>query len=91
MGCPAETLLLSKVVVVIDPDLPELAYLQVANDLGRRIQAGEITGRLASERDLAGEYEVSYGTIRRAMGILRDQGLVVSVHGRGTFVTETDS
>ena len=76
---------------MVDPDSPELAYLQVANDLGRRIRAGEITGRLTSERDLAGEYEVSYGTIRRAMGILRDRGLVVSVHGRGTFVTGMDS
>jgi DNA-binding GntR family transcriptional regulator len=72
---------------VVDPDSPEQAYLQVANDLGRRIQAGEIRGRLTSERDLAGEYEVSYGTIRRAMGILRDRGLIVSVHGRGTFAT----
>ena len=72
---------------MVDPDSPEQAYLQVANDLSRRIQAGEIRGRLTSERDLAGEYEVSYGTIRRAMGILRDRGLVVSVHGRGTFAT----
>ena len=72
---------------MVDPDSPEQAYLQVANDLSRRIQAGEIRGRLTSERDLAGEYEVSYGTIRRAMGILRDRGLIVSVHGRGTFAT----
>ena len=72
---------------MVDQDSPEQAYLQVANDLGRRIQAGEIRGRLTSERDLAAVYEVSYGTIRRAMGILRDRGLVVSVHGRGTFVT----
>jgi DNA-binding GntR family transcriptional regulator len=43
---------------VVDPDSPELAYMQVANDLARRIQAGEIKGRLASERDLAEEYEV---------------------------------
>ena len=72
---------------MVDPDSPEQAYLQVANDLSRRIQAGEIRGRLTSERGLAGEYEVSYGTIRRAMGILRDRGLIVSVHGRGTFAT----
>jgi DNA-binding GntR family transcriptional regulator len=75
---------------VVDPDSPELAYMQVANDLARRIQAGEIKGRLASERDLAEEYEVAYGTIRRAMGVLRDRGLVVSVHGRGTFVKGAD-
>ncbi len=74
---------------MVDPNSPELAYMQVANDIGRRIRGGEIKGRLASERDLAEEYEVSYGTIRRAMGVLRERDLVVSVHGRGTFVKGT--
>jgi GntR family transcriptional regulator len=74
--------------LVVNPESPELAYVQVANDLARKIEAGEITGRLASERDLAAEYGVAYGTIRRAMGVLREQGLIVSVHGRGTFVVQ---
>jgi GntR family transcriptional regulator len=73
---------------VVDPESPELAYVQVANDLAAKIEAGEITGRLASERDLASDYGVAYGTIRRAMGLLRERGLIVSVHGRGTFVAE---
>jgi DNA-binding GntR family transcriptional regulator len=71
---------------VINPDSPELAYVQLANLLAAKIQAGEIKGRLPSERDLAEEYGVAYGTVRRAMGLLRERGLVVSVHGRGTFV-----
>jgi len=71
---------------VVDPESPELAYVQVAKDLAAKIEAGEITGRLASERDLAGDYGVAYGTIRRAMGLLRERGLIISVHGRGTFV-----
>ena len=71
---------------MINPDSPELAYVQLANILAGKIQAGEIKGRLPSERDLAGEYGVAYGTVRRAMGLLRERGLVVSVHGRGTFV-----
>ena len=75
---------------MVDPDSPELAYVQVANDLAAKIEAGEITGRLASERDLASEYGVAYGTIRRAMAILRERGLVKSVHGRGTFVRIRD-
>jgi GntR family transcriptional regulator len=74
------------VIFVIDPDSPELAYVQVANLLAARIQSGEIKGRLPSERDLAEEYGVAYGTVRRAMELLRERGLVVSVHGRGTFV-----
>jgi GntR family transcriptional regulator len=73
---------------VINPDSPELAYVQLASILAAKIQAGEIRGRLSSERDLAEEYEVAYGTVRRAMGLLRERGLVVSVHGRGTFVAD---
>ena len=42
--------------------------------------------RLRSERDLAEYYEVSYGTIRRATAVLRDRGLIETIHGRGTFV-----
>jgi DNA-binding GntR family transcriptional regulator len=70
---------------MVDPDSPVLAYLQVADLLAARIEAGELTGRMPAERDLASEYGVAYGTIRRAMEVLRERGLVESVHGRGTF------
>ena len=53
--------------------------------------AGSITGRSPSsfplERDLAGEYGVAYTTVRHAMEILRDRGVIITRHGRGTFVT----
>ena len=74
---------------MINPDSPELAYVQLANILAAEIRAGKIKGRLPSERDLAQEYGVAYGTVRRAMGLLRERGLVVSVHGRGTFVADS--
>lgn len=66
---------------------PELAYLRVANDLARRLDDGEWPGgaKLPTERALAAEYEVSYPTVRHAMAVLRDRGLVRSVHGKGTF------
>jgi DNA-binding GntR family transcriptional regulator len=72
---------------MVDPDSPVLAYLQVADDLAGRIGRRELSGRMPAERDLASEYGVAYGTIRRAMQVLRERGLVDSVHGRGTFVT----
>ncbi len=62
--------------------------MQVARLLAERIASGELTGRMPAERALAEEYEVSYGTVRRAIAILRDRGLVRSVHGRGTFVAD---
>ena len=76
---------------MVDPGSPVLAYVQLANDLARRIDTGELTGRLPAERDLASEYGVAYGTVRRAMEVLRERGLVQSVHGRGTFTRAKDS
>jgi DNA-binding GntR family transcriptional regulator len=71
----------------VDPFGQDYAYVQVANDVERRINAGEITGKLPSERSLAEEYEVAYTTVRHAMELLRDRGLIRTVHGRGTFVS----
>ena len=70
----------------VDPFGDEYAYVQVANDVERRIATGEITQKLPSERDLADEYGVAYTTVRHAMDILRQRGLIITVHGRGTFV-----
>jgi DNA-binding GntR family transcriptional regulator len=66
----------------------DLAYVRVAEDIAARIVSGELTSgtRLRSERDLAEHYGVAYGTVRRAMKVLRERGLVKSIHGRGTFV-----
>jgi DNA-binding GntR family transcriptional regulator len=66
----------------------ELAYMRVAEDIAARIASGELApgARLRSERDLAEHYQVAYGTIRRAMEVLRERGLIRTIHGRGTFV-----
>lgn len=42
--------------------------------------------RLPAERDLAEQYGVAVNTIRRAVRDLRDQGLVITVPIKGTFV-----
>ncbi len=67
----------------------DLAYMRVAGDIAARIASGELKpgARLRSERDLAEYYGVSYGTVRRAMEVLRERGLITTVHGRGTFVS----
>jgi DNA-binding GntR family transcriptional regulator len=43
--------------------------------------------KLTAEEDLANELEISRGTLRRALGALVDEGLLVQIQGRGTFVT----
>ena len=71
----------------VDPSCPVFAYVQVADILTAGIQAGQITGKLPAERELAAALGVSYVTLRRAIGLLRERGLVVTLHGRGNFVT----
>lgn len=71
----------------IDPYGAEYAYVQVADDIARRIADGEITAKLPSERSFAEEYGVAYTTVRHAMALLRDRGVIITVHGRGTYVT----
>jgi GntR family transcriptional regulator len=60
---------------------------QVARDLAEEISSGRIRpdSRLPSEAELAEQYGVARVTIRRAVAKLREQNLVVTVHGRGSF------
>jgi DNA-binding GntR family transcriptional regulator len=66
----------------------ELAYLRVAADIEQRIKSGELApgARLLSERALAEYYGVAFHTVRHAIAVLRERGLVETVHGRGNFV-----
>jgi GntR family transcriptional regulator len=68
------------------PGNPERTYVQVADALAARIEAGEITNRLPAQRDLAIEFGVPYKTLRRSEQLLRERGLVITRQGRGTFV-----
>ena len=70
----------------MDPLGADFAYMQVANFIAVRIEAGEITHKLPAERDLAQEYGVAYQTVRHAMKVLRERGLIITRQGRGTFV-----
>jgi GntR family transcriptional regulator len=72
--------------VIIDPQSPEHPYVQVAAILRRRIQEGEITSMLPSLTQLTEETGLAMNTVRRAVKILTDEGLVYTVPGRGTFV-----
>ena len=71
---------------VIDPLGPDFTYIQVANDIATKIEVGEITHRLPAERALAEEYGCAYQTVRHAMKVLRERGLIITRQGRGTFV-----
>jgi GntR family transcriptional regulator len=73
-----------------DPSPLRLMYVQVAEHVEARIRGGELKPghRLPAERDVALEYGVAYNTMRKTMEILRERGLIVTMHGRGTFVND---
>jgi DNA-binding GntR family transcriptional regulator len=63
-------------------------YLQVAELLRHRVADGQygIGERLPTTRELADEFGVAPNTVLSAIRVLRDEGLVSSQQGRGTFV-----
>jgi GntR family transcriptional regulator len=63
-------------------------YLQIADALRRRLAGGGgRAARLPSEPTLASEFRVSRETLREALALLRDEGLIYSLVGRGTFAS----
>ncbi|MEV0705248.1 GntR family transcriptional regulator [Saccharopolyspora sp. NPDC050389] len=60
----------------------------MATDIDADITAGILSGgsRLPTELEPAEIYGVARGTVRRAVADLAERGVVVVVHGRGTFV-----
>lgn len=65
-------------------------YQQIADRLRAQISSGALEPgkRLPSEPDLAAEYAASRNTVRLAIALLTNQGLVISRQGLGTFVVE---
>jgi GntR family transcriptional regulator len=77
-------------VEIIDRDGPLPVYQQLAAILRARIEAGEIpAGRaLPSETSLMQQYGLARETCCKAVRVLRDEGLVMIVQGRGAYVTD---
>lgn len=62
-------------------------YRQLADTLRAQIASGAIAPNAAipAERDLAALHAVSRDTVRKAIKLLEEQGVLYSDHGRGTF------
>lgn len=84
LGCPYAS------TVTVDPDSATPLYHQVAALLRARIKSGDLVSRLPSLRTITQEYGVSHITAEKAIQVLREEGLVVTVIGRGTFVAKPE-
>jgi DNA-binding GntR family transcriptional regulator len=71
-------------------DGPEPKYAQLAAILRERIASGELAvgEPVPSETELEQEFDLARGTIRKAIGVLRDEGLIVTTKGKGSWVVE---
>jgi DNA-binding GntR family transcriptional regulator len=66
---------------------PQPPYLRIAADIRAKIEHGELRPgeQVSSVTELATQYEVSRATARRALDVLKDEGLTEGVPGWGTF------
>ena len=63
-------------------------YQQLADSLRDKIYEGKYAfgDKLPSERSLAEKFGISHLTVRKALAILEEEGMILRVQGKGTFV-----
>lgn len=73
---------------IVDQLSDEPIYKQLADKIESQIISGELKPgkKLPSENEFCEIYSVSRITVRQALNILVQKGLVYSVHGKGSFV-----
>ena len=73
-------------------DRGQPVYAQLAAILRQRILAGDLEPgqQVPSKSELRDHYGVATGTVERAFALLRAEGLVEDVRGRGLFVMDED-
>ncbi|MFD0033712.1 winged helix-turn-helix domain-containing protein [Streptomyces sp. NPDC127172] len=79
--------------------MPRYRYEELADQITEEVRSGTLAkgAALPAERRMTEVYGVSIGTVRRAVALLRDRGVVATLPAKGTFVlgagegTEVDS
>ncbi|MEK3752503.1 GntR family transcriptional regulator [Paenibacillus sp. FSL E2-8871] len=66
-------------------------YKQIQEDIVQKIKSGQLrpTDRVPSEQELMDEFKVSKITVKNALTQLADEGLIIRVQGKGTFVSSS--
>ncbi|MFI6758760.1 winged helix-turn-helix domain-containing protein [Micromonospora sp. NPDC050417] len=71
----------------------EAPFRLIANEITAKIKSGELApgDKLPSTSQLADQYNVSPGTVHRALSLLHDRDLIIGQPGRGTYVADHSS
>jgi GntR family transcriptional regulator len=74
----------------IDPSSDRAVYKQIADHLRVAVVRGRLHAgdQIPSETQLMDHYGVTRTTIRNALRVLQDEGLVTAEHGRGVYVRD---
>ncbi|MES2510045.1 MAG: GntR family transcriptional regulator [Pseudomonadota bacterium] len=75
-------------LTIVPAEPGQSRYAALAAALKARVVDGEWPpgSALPAEQTLAAEHGVALGTLRRALELMAEQGLIERIHGRGTFV-----
>lgn len=65
-------------------------YQKLYEELKMEIESGDLApgSKLAAEKQLSEKYKISPITVKKALKLLTEEGLIRRIPGRGTFVTE---
>jgi len=82
-----------KIEIKINKSAPIPMYQQILNEISARIASGEWPSgtQLPTEADLERELQVSRVTIRQALSAAVEEGLVIRLPGKGTFVSGSET
>ncbi|WP_406467069.1 GntR family transcriptional regulator [Streptomyces sp. NBC_01594] len=66
------------------------AYAQLADDLRKQMREGSLAvgSEIPSTSQLMSQYEVSNTVVKRALDLLKAEGLLIGQQGKGVFVRE---
>jgi DNA-binding GntR family transcriptional regulator len=78
--------------MIINRDASKPLYLQVADYLRNNIYSEEWGKgeRIPSENQIMSDLNVSRGTVKKAVSMIVNEGLLKQIQGKGTYVTEGD-
>jgi GntR family transcriptional regulator len=85
----SQALVMSKLLKAYDRSRIPL-YIQVASVMRQRIESGQWAPgqRISTLEELEREFQVARVTVRQAVGILQEDGLLHAQQGRGTYVSD---
>jgi DNA-binding transcriptional regulator YhcF (GntR family) len=80
-------------LIELDPSSAAPKYLQIIDAIIYNITIGNIKigDRIPSINKLSQEKYLSRDTVERAYSVLKKKKILISVHGKGTYIAETDS